>query len=179
MAAVLVAVRVLGPYIASRRRDQLPFVLFAAACGIVLTALTVIEGRDIITILLGRDSTLSGRTEHWAVLLPYMLQHLWLGYGYEAFWLGNGDSLHVITRIGGAMKGADSGYVDTMLSLGLLGLAALFIVALARVYDFVRLIRNASVPLIAYWYAGLILATFVGMFTESSFLLSPARDYKA
>jgi hypothetical protein len=39
------------------------------------------------------------------------------------------------------------------------------------VRDFAKLFRRASVPLIAYWYGGLILATFVGSFTEGLFLM--------
>jgi exopolysaccharide production protein ExoQ len=170
MTAVLIAVRILGPYVASRSRDQLPFVLYTATFGTVVAVLATTLGREIILPMLGRETTLSGRTEHWAVLAPFAFRHLWLGYGYNAFWTGAGDSLRVMNLIGGGMKGSDSGYVDTMLQFGLVGMGMLLVLLVVCVQDFARLFRKDSVPLVAYWYAGLILATFVGSVTEGLFL---------
>lgn len=170
LTVVLIAVRVLGPFIARRRRDQLPFMLYTAVVGISLTVIAMTVGRGVILPLLGRDSTLTGRTEHWAVLATYVVRHLWLGYGYAAFWTGTGDSLRVMSDIGAGMKGSDSGYVDMMLQLGLLGMILLLLVFLISVRDFGRLTRRDSVPLVAYWYAGIIVATLVGSVTEILFL---------
>lgn len=171
MVFVLIAVRVLGPFVSRARRDQLPFILYAIIFAAVLTPLLTIAARDIILPLLGRDSTLTGRTEHWDLLLTYAYEHFWLGYGYQAFWTGTGDSLAIIKRVGATMKGADSGYVDTMLQFGFVGMAALAAVLVASVRDFVKVFRRPSVPLVAYWYAGIILVTFLGSFTEILFLV--------
>jgi exopolysaccharide production protein ExoQ len=170
LAVVLIAVRVFGPYIARRRRDQLPFVLYTALFGIPLIGFVIVATKDIVLTLLGRESTLTGRTDNWALIATYAFRHLWLGYGYNAFWTGTGDSLQLMTRIGAAMIGSDSGYLDTMLQFGLVGMGLLFLILLIAMRDFARLFRRASVPLIAYWYVGLILATFVGSFTEALFL---------
>jgi O-antigen ligase len=170
LTLVLIAVRIFGPYLASRRRDQVPFALFAGVCGVVLAVFAITMGREVILPLLGRESTLTGRTDHWAVLAPFALKHLWLGYGYSAFWTGTGDSLRVMNIIGAGMKGSDSGFVDMMLQFGLVGLSLMFIVFLTCARDFVRLFRRNSMPLVAYWYLGLIVATLVGSFTEILFL---------
>jgi O-antigen ligase len=170
LAVVLIAVRIFGPYIARRRKDQLPFVMYTAVCFIVVALPVITMGWEIILPLLGRDSTLTGRTDHWATLAPFAFRHLWLGYGYNAFWTGAGDSLRVFDSIGAGVKGADSGYMDTMLQFGLLGMGMLLLVLLVSLRDFLRVLRRSSVPLIAYWYAGIILATFVGSFTEGLFL---------
>jgi O-antigen ligase len=166
LAVLLIAVRLYGPFLRSRRGDQLPFVLYSTVFGMLAIAL----GRDIVLSMLGRDSTLTGRTHEWAILVPYALKHLWLGYGYQAFWTGTGDSLHAMTLVGGAMRGADSGYLDTMLQFGLVGMAMWLIVLLVVLRNFARLFREDFVPLAGYWYAGIILATFVGSFTEGLFL---------
>jgi hypothetical protein len=163
---VLIAVRIFGPFIASRRREQIPFVVYSIAVGLLVLALAITAGERIILPLLGKDPTLTGRTDHWAILLPYMADHLWLGYGYKAFWTGTGDSLSVIRSVGGAMKGADSGYIDTMLQFGLVGMGILLVTLLVFLRDFARLVRRASVPLIAYWYVGVVIAIFVGSITE-------------
>ena len=172
LAIVLVAVRILGPFIASRRRDQLPFVLYSTVFGLPILVFVLLEGKEFVLGLLGKESTLTGRTEHWAVLMPYMGHHFWLGYGYQDFWTGSGDSLTVVKMIGGAMKGSDSGYIDMMLQFGFVGLFMLLIVLVISVRDFVRVYRQGSVPLVAYWYAGIILVTFVGSFAEILFLTS-------
>jgi O-antigen ligase len=75
-----------------------------------------------------------------------------------------------MTRVGGAMIGSDSGYLDTMLQFGLVGIGLLLLVLLISLRDFSRLFRRTSVPLIAYWYVSLILVTFIGSFTEALFL---------
>lgn len=171
LTAVLIAVRIFGPYIARRRKDQLPFVLYSAVFGIPLIALAIVASKDIVLNLLGRESTLTGRTDHWALIATYALRHLWLGYGFNAFWTGTGDSLQLMASFGAAVIGSDSGYLDTMLQFGLVGMCLLLVILLISVRDFAKLFRRASVPLIAYWYGGLILATFVGSFTEGLFLM--------
>jgi hypothetical protein len=47
------------------------------------------------------------------------------------------------------------------------GVVLLAVILMVCARDFRRLLRRSSVPLIAYWYAGLILATLVGSFSES------------
>jgi exopolysaccharide production protein ExoQ len=172
MTAVLIGVRVFGPYLAGRRRHQFPFVFYAMVCGTVVAVLATTIGREIIMPLLGRDSTLTGRTDHWTLLANFATRHLWLGYGYYAFWTGTGDSLNVMRTVGGAMNGSDSGYMDTMLWFGLVGVCLLVVLLFASVRDFVSLFRKKFVPFIAYWYAGVVIATFIGTFTETLFLAS-------
>jgi exopolysaccharide production protein ExoQ len=162
----LIGVRVCAPFIARRRRDQIPFILYAAVCG----ALGIIFARQLAFSLLGRDSTLTGRTNEWAIIFPFALKHFWLGYGYQAFWTGTGDSLRVINALHGAISGADSGYLDTILQFGLMGLGLWVILLLVFLRDFSRLLRLRSMPLAAYWFAGLIITAFVGSFVGSMFL---------
>jgi O-antigen ligase len=173
LSVVLIAVRIFGPFIARGRREQLPFMIYMVVSGILCAVLALTVGRDIVLPLIGRDASFTGRTDHWAILLSYAFKHLWLGYGFHAFWTGTGDSLSVVHDIGATMKGSDSGYVDTMLQFGLLGMGMLLILLLVCVRDFARLFRHASISLMCYWYVGVIIATFVGNFTE---MLSVAPD---
>ena len=165
LAILLIAVRFYGPILKDSRREQLPFILFATICAV----LGVVFGREIIFSLLGRDATLTGRTHEWAILSFYALRHPWLGYGYGAFWTGTGDSLYAMKQVGGVMRGADSGYLDTMLQLGLAGMTLWSIILVVTIKDFVRVFRSNFVSLAAYWYAGIVLVTFVGSFTDGFF----------
>jgi len=91
--------------------------------------------------VLGRDETLTGRTEIWASLLPVVDRHPLLGAGVGGFWTSE-------TRARYASE-AHSGYLDVLLDLGFLGilLVAAFVIsccrkfhdALARDYDWASL----------------------------------------
>jgi O-antigen ligase len=165
LAIVLVAVRLYGPFVKRSRREHLPFIMFAT----LSTVLGAVFGWGVILSLLGRDSTLTGRTHEWSVLSFFASKHLWLGYGYGAFWTGTGDCLNAMKLVGGAMRGSDSGYLDTVLQLGLAGMVLWLMVLLVTVKDFAKIFRRPSVPLAAYWYVSIILATLVGSVAEGLF----------
>jgi len=166
LAILLVVVRLYAPFVKNSRKDQLPFILFAT----IFAVLGVVFGREIILSLLGRDSTLTGRTQEWAILFPYALKHFLARLWLQGFWTGTGDSLRAITKLRAAIRGADSGYLDTMLQFGIAGIILWLVVMLATVKDFLRLFRMPAVSRIVYWYASLILATFVGSFVGTIFL---------
>jgi exopolysaccharide production protein ExoQ len=165
MTAVLIAVRVLGPWIARTRREAIPFKLYCVAVGIVMIPIVL----GIILPLLGRDLTLTGRTHTWAMVLPLTLKHLWLGYGYQAFWIGTSGGPGPIVLAGTPLYSVDNGYLDVMLQFGLVGVGLLLVLLIVCMRDFLGLLSRSSVPLTAYWYAGLILATCVGAVTENMF----------
>ena len=97
----------------------------------VLVALTFFLGiywllafPETIFQVLGRDATLTGRTDLWSKLLPVIANRPVLGYGYAAFWTGsNAEVLNVWIGAGRLVPIADNGYIDLCLSLGAAGLA--------------------------------------------------------
>lgn len=66
--------------------------------------------------MLGRDSTLTGRTEVWANVLPAIKRQPLVGYGFGSFWTDARRKLYEIPT-------AHNGYLDIMLELGEIGLA--------------------------------------------------------
>jgi len=159
MFGLFIGVRVLGPVIARSRREQLPFILCATASSIV----GIVLGWSTVLSLFGKGAvdSWSGRLREWAPAVPYIFQHLWLGYGYGGFWTGEGDCLNVMRVLHVSTRGMDSGYVENMLEFGLVGMSMILIVVLVAVRDFLRLLRRPEVPLIAFWYVGFILITWV------------------
>jgi len=91
--------------------------------------------------LLGRDATLTGRTDLWAVLLPVIANRPVLGYGYSAFWTGsNADVISVWIQAGRLVPIADNGYIDLCLGLGAIGLCIflyVFIQAFGRAIKYI------------------------------------------
>jgi O-antigen ligase len=168
MTVILLAVRVFGPLVTRTRREAIPFMLYCVGFCAVMIVISVV----IILPLLGRDLTLTGRTHTWAMILPFTLKHLWLGYGYQGFWLGtSGDSGRLISMSTTAISSADDGYLEIMLQFGLVGMVLLLGLLVVCGRDFLKLLRRPTVPLIAFWYAGLILATFAGGVTENMFFM--------
>jgi exopolysaccharide production protein ExoQ len=79
----------------------------------------------------GRNGSLTGRTEIWAAVLSMHTNPL-IGTGYESFWLG--DRLSRLWPIIGHINEAHNGYLEVYLNLGLVGdfLLCLFLIASYR-----------------------------------------------
>jgi exopolysaccharide production protein ExoQ len=78
------------------------------------------ELQSLIASALGRESTLTGRTELWEMILPLNPNPL-LGAGYEGFWLG--DRLMTMwTALWWQPNQAHNGYIEVYLNLGFVGL---------------------------------------------------------
>jgi exopolysaccharide production protein ExoQ len=98
---------------------------------------------EAIFQLLGRDTTLTGRTDLWSKLLPVIANRPVLGYGYAAFWAGlRPEVLSVWIGTGRRqIPIADNGYIDLCLSLGFLGVCAflsIFVRSFRKAIDYAR-----------------------------------------
>lgn len=71
---------------------------------------------------MGRNASLTGRTEIWAVVIPLAVNPL-LGAGYENFWMG--DRFATVARELAVLNQAHNGYLETYLNLGWIGLLLL------------------------------------------------------
>jgi exopolysaccharide production protein ExoQ len=79
---------------------------------------------DALTGLMGRDPTLTGRTEIWEALLRARTNPL-LGVGFSSFWLGERmSSLWRETKLM-YLFNAHNGYLEMYLELGIVGLSIL------------------------------------------------------
>jgi O-antigen ligase len=147
---------------------------------------------------MGRNPTLTGRTEIWSGLLSVASNPVF-GAGYESFYLG--DRLQRIWAIGPLLQGvneAHNGYLETYLNLGWIGIASLVafivagyrnvIVALQRDFDAGRLKLAFFVAAIAYnfteagfrtgssvWFAFL----FAALSVPQAPMLKPAQFTKS
>ncbi|MBV9354345.1 MAG: O-antigen ligase family protein [Chloroflexi bacterium] len=105
---------------------------FAGAIALV----TIPDLTDAVLNLLNRDATLTGRIQLWGILWPLIGDHVWLGYGYSAFWLGwDGPSAVVWAQTDWFPPSAHNGFMDLWLGMGVGGvalLAAAFVQAVWR-----------------------------------------------
>jgi exopolysaccharide production protein ExoQ len=101
---------------------------------IVGVGLMLAGGGSVITNALGRDSTLTGRTEIWDELVP-MVPNAVVGAGFESFWLGPRLAKIQAANPGNPLNEAHNGYLEIYLNLGCIGL---LLIALLMVTGYKR-----------------------------------------
>jgi hypothetical protein len=113
--AVLLVARALGG-------DPLRALVVIVCVGALLFTLeTSLDLKARLLALVGRNPSLTNRTQLWAVLLD-MAQDPLLGSGFMGFW--SGDRMMIAwQRIGTVVLQAHSGYVEQYLTLGYCGIA--------------------------------------------------------
>ncbi|MFL5627866.1 MAG: O-antigen ligase family protein [Ktedonobacteraceae bacterium] len=110
------------------------FLLAAAVLfGVALICITAAAESSSILALLGKSSTLNGRTEVWTAVMTSVLKRPCLGYKYYAFWNGlkgeSGNTAIAAQYLG--LANAENGILQLWLELGLIG-AALLLASLIR-----------------------------------------------
>lgn len=125
-------------------------ILLVAVGGLFVTLETA--DVDAALQLFGRDLTLTGRVELWALLLEVSEGNRAFGSGYNAFWGGGSDgiSAYVWQLLPWEPPHAHNGYLDILLELGWVGLVAAAVVFLRTAVAVVQRIRRDGDPY-AYW----------------------------
>lgn len=130
-------------YRSLRLRATLSLALWTLAILLGTTVLTaVLANAEPVLAALGRDTSLTGRTDLWVVVLASIAEEPWLGYGYNAFWVGSaGASGTVLRSVGWETPHAHNGLLDLGLELGVVGVLLFLIGFGLAVRDAVRCAR--------------------------------------
>jgi exopolysaccharide production protein ExoQ len=79
--------------------------------------------------LLGRSADLTGRTELWSFTVNMIAKHPLFGFGLSGFWMGaSEESLSVQSQLGWTPIYSHNGYLEVLLSLGIVGLLLFLLV---------------------------------------------------
>jgi O-antigen ligase len=152
-----------------RKRDA---VLIVALGGIAtIVGATVLAGQfESVTALIGKDATLTGRTEIWAPLGFSIMKRPLLGYGYSTFWTGiDGESGLVALSVGWVASYAHNGYLEVALQLGLVGLGFIVFSLFNCVRDILQSVQP-DCPEEIGWYAAIVVLTIFYNVDESTFI---------
>jgi O-antigen ligase len=84
---------------------------------------TLLDESGVLVSLLGRNPTLTGRTDIWRAVLSMHTNPL-VGTGFEDFWMGSRLE-HVDSLVGEGIQEAHNGYLEMYLNLGWIGLILL------------------------------------------------------
>lgn len=116
--------------------------LASAAVVVVTGAGIILLAPDLIVAALGRDLTLTGRTDIWEASARFVEAKPWLGYGYYAFWLpDNGPAFWVREAVAWQVASAHSSWLELALGVGRIGVILFALQLLAT------LARGAGVAL--------------------------------
>ncbi|ACC83807.1 O-antigen ligase family protein [Nostoc punctiforme] len=100
---------------------MIPVLTLLSTVGIAFYYWFILQA-DAILGSVGKDTTLTGRSELWPVVLEMIAKKPWLGYGYGAFWTANNsESSIIIQAVQWDAPNAHNGFLDLWLALGLLG----------------------------------------------------------
>lgn len=141
-------------------------------CGAAILTLIAATGFNLDSFfsLIGRDSTLTGRTDFWPGILLAISDRPIFGFGYSAFFLPNGPADGYIGNTTGWWhpSHAHNSYYQILLDVGFTG-GAVFAVTL--VIGFLRAANKAFVQASASeaWPLAIILFLTLGSFTETYF----------
>lgn len=165
-----------GFHFVKDRPERIRSLIFGGSAALIVVVLAVhlglagLAGRSIYGAgvgALGKDTTLTGRTELWADIIDIGMKKPLTGVGYGSFWLGDlGNDLwekHIWKPGQG-----HNGYVDTFVEVGFPGLFLLIGVL------FTALVRSTREIIHRYSFIQLtvvyLVMIIVHNFTESSYL---------
>lgn len=106
-----------------RYERMLPLALFTLLF-VVGGFMLISQTFDLLLGLVGRDATLTGRTEFWPQVIHMIERKPWLGYGFNAFWNGlRGESAYIIRTTRWPINDPHSGFLELWLALGAVGVS--------------------------------------------------------
>ena len=130
MTSILVFTMAFSLFMFYRIKMPPRFVIIAYLFCIIFSGLliatfnqVVFQGELIESLfdLVGRDPTLTGRTDLWMDVLSLAADNLWLGVGYGTFWMENAGYTLWDIYVWNPNQ-AHNGYIDVVASIGIVGL---------------------------------------------------------
>jgi exopolysaccharide production protein ExoQ len=149
---MLVIVLVLTPFYRALRQTY-TIAVPALIAGVLVGAsvfVWLLGNMEGALAVLDRDVTLTGRTDLWPAVLEMIAKRPWLGYGYDAFWMGwEGESAQVWIILAAFGRNffpthAHNGVLELWLDLGLLGVLVFALVLLLTFGRAIRLMRSTK-----------------------------------
>lgn len=121
-------------------------------------------------VSMGKDVTLTGRTDLWRMMGYEIARHPWLGAGFGGFWLGlEGPSFTIVRFFSWRPGQAHNGYIDVVNELGYVGLALLLVVLVAHLRNIYWINRRGD-GLTAVFHLAILVSALLLNASETNFM---------
>ena len=128
-------------------------------------------GPDQVLGLIGRDTTLTGRTDVWTIATEHISERPLLGWGYRVFWEPDGPvHRYLLKDLGWEPDSAHNGYLEVALNFGLAG-AVIFTTFLFQGLRRASRYLSAHGSGVGAWPLIAVLYAVVSNFAETSFAM--------
>lgn len=118
----------------------------------------------------GKDATLTGRTELWRWMGYEIARHPWFGAGFGGFWTGlEGPSFTIVQHFSWRPGQAHNGYIDVVNQLGYIGLGLLVFVLLTHLRNIYRINKSGD-GLSAVFHLSILVASLMLNVSETNFM---------
>ncbi len=165
---LVVTVLLLARTLRGRREVLVPMAALLAFLLLAAVLLTTVFTRDIL-FALGRDITLTGRTELWDHTTGDLRDHWMGGWGYAAYWWGSNGPAAVYTD-GWGITSAHNGWIEIMLDMGLPGLVLMVLLMLKLLAGGALAARYGDPRNETWWVLAVALGQLAISISESLFL---------
>ncbi len=122
----LIGISLVGAVWAARQGGAVMGVLAvwgATFAAVIVGVAFTLDGPTIL-VALGKDPSLTGRTDIWAALMQMVAERPWTGYGYAAFWTRTSVPADIIqAQTGWLVPSAHNGWIDLLVQVGWPGAA--------------------------------------------------------
>ena len=124
---------------------------------------------DVFFHAIGKDPTLTGRTQIWTAVLGQVAQRPWTGFGFAAFWDKTSiPAREVAKQTGWVAPEAHNGWLDLLAQVGWVGLA---LTSLGCLVGLVLAVARGS-GRDDGWFSPIYLVVFLALSLAESVLLS-------
>jgi len=171
--ALLACVAAIGLFLTLRMFRRFPVLRIPVAylfiTGLVGFSVLIALAPEFFLELIGKDRTLTGRTEIWDAIIRSIKQKPWLGFGYGVYWLDPlGPSYYVRLQLEWGIPTAHNGWMETWLSVGLLGVLIFGLLFFwASILAYQRISRGGAET---YWVILVLAVFFIFSLSESAVL---------
>lgn len=131
---------------------RLSYLLMIPIIALIITAgqtfyLWSIDNSGAIFNSVGKDATLTGRTDLWQLTTDMIWRQPWIGYGFGGFWQGlNGaESGYILRAVTWSPSHPHNGYLQLLLDLGILGFVIFSVGFFVSMVKALNLIRSTTV----------------------------------
>jgi O-antigen ligase len=153
-----------------RHPDRAGYLGALTVIGVLAAPFIVFVVLEPVLTLLGRDLTLTGRTDIWQMAWGAIQESPLVGYGYSGFWTASsGPVLDIWYIAGWQVPNAHQGFLDLMLAFGVLGLLIYGLLFLRTMTRTLRSVRRGDLW-VALWSVCVLTLFLIYGFVESNIM---------